>query len=146
MPEQDPVDQDCQEPDPPPLPNAALPQVEPPALLVIGDFVIKGIDDDADRDHAHLFYEQLLPMMQHSGPSWWKLSTRKKYDRIMDAMVRICAGDTMGEVRAAYPQAYKWRKTYALVNNGVGGFILVERPPDAFGLNRDGECSQRMVC
>jgi hypothetical protein len=114
--EQDPVDQDCQEPDPPPLPNAALPQVEPPALhgLVIGDFVIEGIDDDANRAHAHLFYEQLLPMMQNSGPSW-KLSTRKKYDRIMDVMVRIRTGDKMGEVWATYPQAYKWRKTYALV-------------------------------
>jgi len=90
MSEQDPVDQDCQEPDPdpPPLPNATLPQVEPPALLVIGGFVIKGIDDDANRAHARLFYEQLLPMMQNSGPSW-KLSTREKYDRIMDAMVRV---------------------------------------------------------
>ena len=112
---------------------------------MIGGFVIEGIDDDANRAHARLFYEQLLPMMQNSGPSW-KLSTHEKYDRIMDAMVRIRTGDKMGEVRATYPQAYKWRKTYALVNNGVGGFILVERPPDAFGLNRDGECSQRMVC
>jgi hypothetical protein len=122
----------------PPLPNAALPQVEPPALygLVIGTFVIEGIDDDANRAHARLFFEQLLPMMQNSGPSW-KLSTRKKYDQIMDAMVHIRTGDKMGEVWATYPQAYKWWKSYAPVNNGVGGFILVERPPDAFGLNRD---------
>ena len=79
---------------PPPLSNVAPPQVEPPALhgLVIGDFVIEGIDDDANRAHARLFYEQLLPMMQNSGPSW-KLSTRKKYDRIMDAMVPIRTGD-----------------------------------------------------
>jgi hypothetical protein len=64
MSEQDPADQDCQEPDPP-LPNAALPQVEPPALhgLVIGTFVIEGINDDANRAHAHLFYEHLLPMI-----------------------------------------------------------------------------------
>jgi hypothetical protein len=74
--------------------------------------------------------------MQNSGPSW-KLSTRKKYDQIMDAMVHIRTGDKMGEVWATYPQAYKWWKSYAPVNNGVGGFILVERPPDAFGLNQD---------
>ena len=38
MPEQDSVDQACQEHDPPPLSNVAPPQVEPPALhgLVIG--------------------------------------------------------------------------------------------------------------
>jgi hypothetical protein len=84
--------------------------------LVIGDFVIEGIDDDANRAHARLFYEQLLPMMQNSGPSW-KLSARKKYDRIMDVMVRIRTGDKMGEVQTTYPQAYKWRKTYALVLN-----------------------------
>ncbi len=103
---------------------------------MIGYFVIEGIDDDTNRAHARLFYEQILPMMQNSGPSW-KLSTQEKYDRIMDAMARIRTGDKMGEVRATYPQAYKWRKTYALVNNGIGGFILVECPPDAFGLNRD---------
>jgi hypothetical protein len=79
MSDQDPVDQDFQEPDPPPLPNVAPPQVQPPALhgLLIGDFVIEGIDDVANRAHARLFYEQLLPMMQNSGPSW-KLSTREK--------------------------------------------------------------------
>ena len=57
---------------PPPLPNVAAPQVQPPTLhgLVIGDFVIEGIDDDANRVHARLFYKQLLPMMQNSGPSW----------------------------------------------------------------------------
>jgi hypothetical protein len=97
-------------------------------------------EDGANLAHARLFYEQLLPMMQNSGPSWkLSLSTCEKYDRIMDAMVRIRTGDKMGEVRATYPQAYKWRKTYALVNNGVGGFILVNRPPDAFGLNRDDD-------
>ena len=53
--------------------------------------------------------------------------------------MRIHTGDKMGEVRATYPQVYKWRKTYALVNNGVGGFILVDRPPDAFGLNRNDD-------
>ncbi len=134
------MDQACQEHDPPPLSNVAPPQVEPPALhsLVIGDFVIEGIDDDANRAHARLFYEQLLPMMQNSGPSW-KLSTHEKHNRIMDAMVRIRTGDKMGEVRATYPQVYKWRKTYALVNNGVGGFILVDRPPDTFGLNQDDD-------
>jgi hypothetical protein len=57
----------------------------------------------------------------------------------MDAMVRIHTGDKMGEVRATYPQVYKWRKTYALVNNGVGGFILVDHPPEAFGLNQDDD-------
>jgi hypothetical protein len=56
----------------------------------------------------------------------------------MDAMVRNRTGDKMGGVQATYPQANKWRKAYALVNNGVvGGFILVDRPPDEFGLNRD---------
>ena len=140
MSEQDSVDH-RQEGDPPPLSNVVPTQVEPPALhgLVIGEFVIEGIDDDgANLAHARLFYEKLLPMMQNSGPSW-KLSTREKYERIMDAMVRIRTGDKMGEVRATYPQAYKWRKTYALVNNGVGGFILVDRPPDAFGLNQDDD-------
>ena len=46
MPEQDSVDQACQEHDPPPLSNVTPPQVEPPALhgLVIGDFVIEGIE------------------------------------------------------------------------------------------------------
>ena len=32
MSDEDPVDQDCHEPDPPPLPNVAPPQVQPPAL------------------------------------------------------------------------------------------------------------------
>ena len=91
MSEQDSVGQACQEGDPPPLSNVVPTQVEPPALhgLVIGQFVIEGIDDDgANMAHARLFYEELLPMMQNSGPSW-KLSTREKYGQIMDAMVRI---------------------------------------------------------
>ena len=57
----------------------------------------------------------------------------------MDAMVSICNGESTAQVRATYAQAYKWRKSYALVNNGVGGFLIVDRPDNAFGLNGDGD-------
>ena len=69
MPEQDSVDQACQEHDPPPLSNVAPPQVEPPALhgLVIGDFVIEGIDDDANRANS-LFVLRATP--SHDAELW----------------------------------------------------------------------------
>jgi hypothetical protein len=122
----------------PPLPIVAPTQVKPPAVhaLSIGGFVIEGVDGDDHLAHARLFYKQLLPMMQSSGPSW-KLGTCQRYDCIMDAMVRICKGETTSQVRATYPQAYKWRKAYALVNNEVGGFILVDPPDNTFGLDGD---------
>jgi hypothetical protein len=126
-------------PNVPHLPVVAPTQVESPAVhaFLVGGFAIKGVQEH-NAAHAQLFYKQLIPMMQKSVPSW-KLGTCKKYYWIMDAMVRIRNGETAAQVRATYAQAYKWRKSYVLVNNGVGGFIIVDRPDNVFGLNGDGD-------
>ena len=57
----------------------------------------------------------------------------------MDVMVRFRNGESTAQVRETYAQAYKWRKSYALVKNGVGGFLIVDQPENAFGLNPNGE-------
>ena len=119
---------------PPPVPGAVilhtphlpLIQVESPAVnaFSVGGFAIEGVQGN-NAAHARSFYEHLIPMMQKAGPSW-KLCTREKFDSIMDAMVRIRNGESTAQVRATYAQAYKWRKSYALVKNGVGGFLIVD--------------------
>ena len=126
---------------PPPLPGADRPDnpVESPAVnaFSVDGFAIEGVEG-INATHARSFYELLIPMMQKAGPSW-KLGTRQKFDSIMDALVRVRNGESIAQVRETYAQAYKWRKSYALVKNGVGGFLIVERPENAFGLNRNGE-------
>ncbi len=57
----------------------------------------------------------------------------------MDVMVCIRNGKSTAQVRATYAQAYKWQKSYGLIKNGVGGFLIVDRPDNTFRLNGNGD-------
>jgi hypothetical protein len=101
-------------------------QVKLPALnaFSIDDFATEGVEGN-NAAHARSFYELIITKTQKAGPSW-KLCTCKKIDSIMDAMVRIRNGESTAQVRETYTQAYKWQKSYALVKNGVGSFLIVD--------------------
>jgi hypothetical protein len=67
------MDNPPQKPPPPPLLNAG----DPAGLLVIGKFVIEGIDGvtPKTRKQVDVFYNQLITMMEAAGPLWqlmWK--------------------------------------------------------------------------
>ncbi len=141
------MDDPPQEPPPPP-PDA--PHVEDPAgPLVIGEFVIKGVDEVTPkmRKHVIMFYNQVITMMNAAGPSW-QLMRKERYDRIKGVLVRICNGDEVKHIRQAHPQCYKWCLAYVLVNDGEGGFLLVICPKNVIGfeaLSKDADIDTSTV-
>jgi hypothetical protein len=67
--------------EPPPPPNAG----DPAGLLVIGKFVIKGIDGVTPKtsEHVNVFYNQLITMMDAASPLW-QLMRKERYDWIKE--------------------------------------------------------------
>jgi hypothetical protein len=69
---------------PPPPPNAG----DCASLLVVGEFVIKGIEGVLPEMHEHviIFYNQLITMMNAAGPLW-QLMTKERYNQIKGMLV-----------------------------------------------------------
>jgi hypothetical protein len=118
--------------EPPPPPNAG----DPAGTLVIGKFVVEGVDKvmPKTREHVNVFYNQLIMMMDAASPSW-QLMWKERYYWIKGVLVRLRNGDEVKHIRRAHPQCYKWSLIYALVNDGKGGFILVICPKTPWGLS-----------
>jgi hypothetical protein len=91
--------------EPPPLPNTG----DPACPLVIGKFVIEGVDGVTPkmRKHINVFYNQLITMMNAAGPSW-QLMRKERYDRIKEVLSRLRNGDEVKHIRQAHPQGSKW--------------------------------------
>jgi hypothetical protein len=71
--------------------------------------------------------------MNAAGPSW-QLIPKERYDKIKDVLIRIRNGEApVLHVRRDHPQCYQWSSSYALVNDGEGGFIVVVRPKEVAG-------------
>jgi hypothetical protein len=83
--------------------------------------------DKETRQHVVAFYEEVIKPMNKSGPLW-QLIRKEKYDRIKEMLIRKRDGEEMRELRLEYPQCYKWCQSFAIVKDGVGGFILIARP------------------
>jgi len=119
------MDDRHQPPPPTDAPNAG------PRTLRLGDFIIEGVDrvseEEGLSDHAIVFYNELITLMNAAGPSW-QLIRKERYDKIKDVLIRIRNGEAVSNVRRDHPQCYKWSSFHALVNDGDCGFIVVVRP------------------
>ena len=98
-------------PQSPPLtdaPNAGDPT---PGTLRLGDFIIEGVDrvseEEGLSDHAIVFYNELITLMNAAGPSW-QLIWKERYDKIKEVIIRIHNGEAILHVRQDHPQFYKW--------------------------------------
>jgi hypothetical protein len=116
---------------------------DPASLLVIGEFVIEGIDGvtPKTREHINVFYNQLIMMMDTAGPSW-QLMRKERYEWIKGVLVRLRKRNEVKHIRPAHPQCYKWCSAYALVNDGEGGFLLVIGSKNVIGfkaLSKDAD-------
>ncbi len=107
-----------------------------PGTLRLGEFIIEGVvrfsEEQELSDHAIVFYNELITLINATGPSW-QLIRKERYDKIKDVLIRIRNGETVLHVRRDHPQCYKWSSSYALVNDGDGGFIVVIRPKEIAG-------------
>ena len=119
-------------PQPPPLPDAPNAGDPTPRTLRLGNLIIEGVERVSEEaelsDHAIVFYNELITLMNAAGPSW-QLIRKERYDKIKDVLIRIRNGEAVSHVRRDHPQCYKWSSTYALVNDGDGGFIVVVHEP-----------------
>jgi hypothetical protein len=70
--------------------------------------------------------------MNKADPSW-QLIHKEKYDRILTMLICQRDGEELKELWVEYPQCYKWCLAFAIVKDGVGGFILVARPQSWVG-------------
>jgi hypothetical protein len=94
-----------------------LPNLPPIAHLhegdVIGDTVvihgskIEGILNASEelRRHVTAFYHELIPLSDGAGNSY-KLFTRRTYDRILHALVRVPNGEPISSVRSDFTHLY----------------------------------------
>jgi hypothetical protein len=88
-------------------------------------------------DHAIVFYNELITLMNAAGPSWQLIRKERNYQ-----IKGIRDGEAVSHVRRDHPQCYKWSSLYALVNDGEGGFIVFVRPKDVAGfepLHKDAD-------
>ena len=113
--------------EPPALPPLLIVPSDP---FIVGGFVIEGVAefDEERRRHVVAFYEQVIALMNKAGPSW-QLIRKEKYNCVKAMLIHQCDGEVLKELRAEYPQCYKWCQAFAIVKDGVGGFLLVARPP-----------------
>ncbi len=121
----------------PPPPTDALNAGDPtPRTLRLGDFIIEGVDrvleEEGLSDHAIVFFNELITLMNAAGPLW-QLIRKERYDKIKDVLIRIRNGEAVLNVRRDHPQCYKWSSFYALVNDCDGGFIVVVHPKAVAG-------------
>ena len=127
------MDDRTQPPPPNDAPNAGDPT---PRTGRLGDLIIEGVERVSEEeelsDHAIVFYNELITLMNAAGPSW-QLIRKERYDKIKDVLIRIRNGEAVSHVRRDHPQCYKWSSFYALVNDGDGGFIVVVRPKAVAG-------------
>ncbi len=111
---------------PVPPPSINIPAGDP---FVIGGFAIEGVAEFNKETCLHIvaFYNQVIVLMNKAGPSW-QLIRKEKYDCIKSMLIRQRDGEELKELLGEYPLCYKWSLAFAIVRDGVGGFILVSRP------------------
>ncbi len=63
--------------------------------------------DEETHCHVVAFYNQVIVLMNKAGPSW-QLIRKEKHDRIKTMLIRQRDGEELKELRAEYPQCYKW--------------------------------------
>jgi hypothetical protein len=78
---------------PPPLPDAPNAGDPTPRTLRLGDLIIEGVERVSEEeelsDHAIVFYNELITLMNAAGPSW-QLIRKERYDKIKDSL--SCCG------------------------------------------------------
>jgi hypothetical protein len=87
---------------PPPLPDAPNAGDPTPRTLRLGDLIIEGVERVSEEeelsDHAVVFYNELITLMNAAGPSW-QLIRKERYDKIKDVLIRIRNGESVSHVR-----------------------------------------------
>jgi hypothetical protein len=82
------MDNRTQPPPPNDAPNAGDPT---PRTVRLGDFIIEGVErvseEEELNDHAIVFYNELITLMNATGPSW-QLIRKERYDKIKDVVAR----------------------------------------------------------
>ena len=90
------MDDRTQPPPPNDAPNAGDPT---PRTVRLGDLIIEGVERVSEEeelsDHAIVFYNELITLMNAAGPSW-QLIRKERYDKIKDVLIRIRNGSSSG--------------------------------------------------
>ena len=96
------------------------------------------------RRHAFTFYNHLIPQVDRAGETF-KLIKRYKYNRILEALLRVCDGEASAMIRREYNQVHKWNKAYGLVNSGNNTWTVVARPLQSTGEEVDADTLKRVT-
>ena len=83
----------------PPPPTDAPNAGNPTGPLRIGDFIIEGVDRFLVELSGHVFYNELITLINATGPLW-QLIWKERYDQIKEVLIRICDREAISHVRS----------------------------------------------
>jgi hypothetical protein len=113
----------------PPINAGSLPAVAANETVAMLGYTIEGIDEAEPhiRRHAIAFYNKLIPMFEEASAQFFLMS-HEKYNMIVGSLQRIQDGEPLAALRRLYPNIHYWNKKYSIIEDGVGGHMLVMRP------------------
>ena len=112
----------------PPIDAVLLPAASASRNVVLG-YTIEGINDVEPhiRHHAIAFYNKLIPVFEEASAQFFLMS-HEKYHAIVGSLQSINDGEPLATLWRNYPNSHCWNKNYSIIDDGVGGHILVMRP------------------
>ncbi len=113
----------------PPINAGSLPAVAANKTVVVLGYTIEGIDDVEPHIwcQAIAFYNKLIPMFEEASAQFFLMS-HENYNMIVGSVQRIQDGEPLAALWQLYPNIHCWNKNYSIIEDRVGGHMLVMRP------------------
>ena len=69
----------------------------------------------------------MIPMFEEASAQFFLMS-HDKYNMLVGSLQRIKDGDPLAALRRQYPNIHDWNNKFSIIEDGVGGHMLVRRP------------------